>query len=303
LNHKNYRIDPLRANSILDAVKSEILTNTTDRNERKKKLKEEFVKICDNHFSVIIDCDWENEHNEKDLKSLKQQIIYCNAINRRATTPVHIYITSVGDKLRGLLTKANVFSWVSFHPHDEDYMKLQCFSNKTDENSNNDDTKRVKKLVYLTSDAEETLETLDDNTAYIIGGIVDRNRLKGVTYNKARHQNISTAKLPIKENYSLSSTHVLTVNHVFNILLEFRHTNCWKTAIQNVMPQRKGLKDHKEDNDDDNDEDNDDDNNEDNNDDDNIKDNDDTDNNNNNDNEDDDNDTEDVDNNDNDGAI
>jgi tRNA (guanine9-N1)-methyltransferase len=46
----------------------------------------------------------------------------------------------------------------------------------------------------LTSDAEETLETLDDNTAYIIGGIVDRNRLKGVTYNKARHQNISTAK-------------------------------------------------------------------------------------------------------------
>lgn len=31
---------------------------------------------------------------------------------------------------------------------------------------------------YLSGDAEESLETLDDNGVYIIGGIVDRNRHK-----------------------------------------------------------------------------------------------------------------------------
>lgn len=66
----------------------------------------------------------------------------------------------------------------------------------------------LKQLVYLTSDAEETLETLDPRCAYVIGGIVDRNRLKGATCNKASAQGIRTAKLPIKENFALSSTHL-----------------------------------------------------------------------------------------------
>jgi tRNA (guanine9-N1)-methyltransferase len=70
-------------------------------------------------------------------------------------------------------------------------MKLSCFSDKiidsNNDDNNEDKSNRIKKLVYLTSDAEHTLETLDDNTAYIIGGIVDRNRLKGVTYNKANN--------------------------------------------------------------------------------------------------------------------
>ena len=193
---------------------------------------------------------------------MKQQICYCNATNRRSATPVTLYVTSIGEKMRSLLTKANAYSWVSFHIHDEEYIQLPIFNNKN--NNNIKDNNKVKKLVYLTSDADDTLETLEDDAAYIIGGIVDRNRLKGVTYNKARLQGIATAKLPIKENYTLSSTHVLTVNHVFAILLQFRHTNCWKTAIENIMPTRKGKKGNNgEDN---NDEDN---NNEDNNDEDN----------------------------------
>lgn len=99
-----------------------------------------------------------------------------------------------------------------------------------------------KQLVYLTSDAEETIEQLDTNTAYIIGGIVDRNRHKGATFQKAQEQGVRTAKLPIKENFELSATHVLTVNHVFEILLNFHACGCWRTAIERVLPKRKGLK-------------------------------------------------------------
>ena len=49
---------------------------------------------------------------------------------------------------------------------------------------------------------------------YIIGGIVDHNRLKGVTYAKATQQGIATAKLPLDKCVAMgSATRVLTVNH------------------------------------------------------------------------------------------
>lgn len=97
-----------------------------------------------------------------------------------------------------------------------------------------------EKLVYLTSDSPNTLTTWDRSAIYIIGGIVDRNRLKGATYEKALAQGIATARFPLQEYVTLGSTPVLAVNHVFDILLEFQHTNDWRAAFAKVLPQRKG---------------------------------------------------------------
>ena len=48
------------------------------------------------------------------------------------------------------------------------------------------------------------------------------------------------AKLPIKGNYDMTSSHVLTVNHVFEILLTYQSNgNNWKDAFSKVIPNRK----------------------------------------------------------------
>ena len=41
------------------------------------------------------------------------------------------------------------------------------------------------KLVYLTADSPNLVDRLDPELTYIIGGIVDHNRYKELTFNKA----------------------------------------------------------------------------------------------------------------------
>lgn len=214
---------------------------TISRKERKESSKAEFKDLCLRNFTIIIDLNWEEHHTEKALKSLKQQVMYCYGFNKRHTLPALIHLTGLGPLLSEQLVAQNhADNWLGMKMTKSEYIEL------TDDYaiSYDDDVRagRKKQLVYLTSDAEETIEELDKNCAYIIGGVVDRNRLKGITYKKATAQGIRTAKLPIKENYSLSATHILTVNHVFEIMLNYGSSGGWKAAMEAVLPQRKHAK-------------------------------------------------------------
>jgi tRNA (guanine9-N1)-methyltransferase len=102
----------------------------------------------------------------------------------------------------------------------------------------------LKNVVYLTSDSETVLEDLDDDKIYVIGGIVDRNRLKRAAIERANLLGVATARLPIDEHlHAMASTRVLTCNQVFELLLRFReYSRNWKTALQNVLPSRKDAK-------------------------------------------------------------
>jgi tRNA (guanine9-N1)-methyltransferase len=233
-NSRSFRITAVSEITDADGVR-------ISRKERKEASKAEFSSLCLRNFTVIIDLNWEEHHTEKALKSLKQQVMYCYGFNKRHTLPSLIHLTGLGPLLSEQLVAQNhADNWLGMKMTRSEYISL------TDDYSlsYDDDVKAglKKQLVYLTSDAEETIESLDKNCAYIIGGVVDRNRLKGITYKKATAQGIRTAKLPIKENYALSATHILTVNHVFEILLNYGSTGGWKKAMEAVLPQRKHAK-------------------------------------------------------------
>ncbi|OAA73627.1 tRNA m(1)G methyltransferase domain containing protein [Cordyceps fumosorosea ARSEF 2679] len=85
-------------------------------------------------------------------------------------------------------------------------------------------------VVYLSSDSPYTLTRLEPGTTYVVGGLVDKNREKG----------IRTARLPIGEYMVMRSRQVLATNHVVAIMLRWLEHEDWGKAFLSVIPKRKG---------------------------------------------------------------
>ncbi|KAG9345517.1 hypothetical protein JZ751_008661 [Albula glossodonta] len=93
---------------------------------------------------------------------------------------------------------------------------------------------------------QESLETVDTDKVYILGGLVDESVQKKISYLKARANGVCTARLPIdeymvkKSNQKNFHSKILAINQVFDILLLFCDTGSWAQALGAGMPPGKG---------------------------------------------------------------
>jgi tRNA (guanine9-N1)-methyltransferase len=138
---------------------------------------------------------------------VSQQFSFCYNANRKSSTPCHVHITSFGGKTKkDIEGKFEYQKWKNVVVDEKPYIDL---FDRT-------------KLVYLTADSTNVLEDLNPEHYYIIGAIVDHNRLKNATKLLADQQGIATARLPIDEHLKLSTRKVLTINHgMFSPFLPF----------------------------------------------------------------------------------
>ncbi|KFO88808.1 tRNA methyltransferase 10 A, partial [Buceros rhinoceros silvestris] len=195
---------------------------SSEGNDRKRTRRE----IVPSTLRLIVDCSFDHLMVLKDVKKLHKQIQRCYAENRRAFHPVQFYLTSHGGQLKSNMNENDKgwVNWKDIQIRTEHYSEL------------------IKKedLVYLTSDSPDVLSELDEKKAYVIGGLVDHNHHKGITYKQAVEQGIGHAQLPLGNFVKMNSRKVLAVNHVFEIILAYLEKRDWKEAFFCVLPQRKG---------------------------------------------------------------
>ena len=207
----------------------------------KKQLKEEFKQKCKNGMKVIIDCDFEHLMNEQGNKSMVRQIVDLYSINKESSNPFRVILYGVGKQIKDGLEKSNYENWIGIEVYfKEDFPTFDKFIEEIlykDDKRPKDDIK--KNIFYLTADSENNIENIDNNATYIIGGIVDRNKYKGLTFNKAKELGINHGKFPIGDYLKLQSSQVLTTNHTFHILNEFSIKHDWKDAFVSIIPKRK----------------------------------------------------------------
>ncbi|KAI0856715.1 tRNA-methyltransferase-domain-containing protein [Xylaria cubensis] len=232
--------------------------------------------------AIIIDCQFERYMHEAELISLSSQVTRCYSDNRGARYPVHLYISSysgfikernetvlenqhlkwkgirlcegefteVANEAKESMTGPNAGEMIDLLQQGSSGESISCASSAP---ANTNRAKSAptpspeaedvdKSIVYLTADSPYTLSHLEPNTCYVIGGIIDKNREKGLCYQIARGKNVRTAKLPISEYMILQHRHVLATNHVLEIMLKWLETGDWGTAFLSVIPTRKGGK-------------------------------------------------------------
>ncbi|KAK7412750.1 hypothetical protein VNO78_04346 [Psophocarpus tetragonolobus] len=195
------------------------------RSQEKENKRERLSVAREQGQNVVVDLQFSHLMNPNEIHSLVQQIMYCYAVNGRCASPAHLWLTACDGEMDSALKRIPGFDKWIIEKENRSYIEALC--------------DRKEDLVYLTADSETVLEELDLKKIYVIGGLVDRNRWKGITLKKAEEQGIQTAKLPIGNFMKMSSSQVLTVNQVVEILLKFLETREWKTAFYAVIPQRK----------------------------------------------------------------
>ncbi len=232
--------------------------------------------------TVIIDCQFEKYMMDKELVSLCSQVTRCYSENRSAQFPVHTFVSSYAGAMKTRFETALVNqhqNWKGIHFREGDFMevageakelmagprggqniellekgrhgesislvdpaqesrKFKKFAPPPELEADDVD----KSVVYLTADSPYTLDRLEPNTCYVIGGIIDKNREKGLCYKMAREKKIRTAKLPIGEFMVMQSRHILATNHVMDIILKYLELGDWGAAFMKVIPTRKGGK-------------------------------------------------------------
>lgn len=196
------------------------------RSAKKAAELDDFKARCEKGTTVVLDLEWEDSMNQKEIKSLVQQVMYCYGSNRSASHPVRLVLSGLtkDSETSSKLRKMAGFEAWPIEVLDGPYV----------------DRFPREKLVYLTADTETVLQEFDREKVYVIGGIVDHNRLKGVTRAKADEQGIGTMQLPLGEHIEMGSfSRVLAVNHVLSIVLELQAGGKWRQVLEKCIPGRK----------------------------------------------------------------
>jgi tRNA (guanine9-N1)-methyltransferase len=176
---------------------------------------------------IAIDMGFDHLMNDKDVKNLIRQIERCYACNRRSANPFHMVLAGLSGKSQQRL--------------EESVEGYQNWKNVTFEKSAFQDLFDKDSIVYLAAESENVLSEIDPTKVYVIGGFVDHNHHKGLSFSEAVAAGFHHARLPIDEYIKLSSRKVLTVNHVYEILMAFSETGDWQESFLHVLPLRKGV--------------------------------------------------------------
>lgn len=166
---------------------------------KRKKLKQNKIDDSPNLVSVAVDFDYDELMDDKDIAKCAKQMLWVYTVNRKSTMPIKLHFTSIkaDGRMEKSLSRNDGYKNWDVKIHQQSYLDL--FDHKS--------------IVYLTSDSDNVLNELEPNTTYIIGGLVDHNHHKGLSFERAQKNGLRTARLPLSEHIEMKTRSVLTIVH------------------------------------------------------------------------------------------
>lgn len=166
---------------------------------KRKKLKLNKIEDSQNLVSVAIDFDYDDLMHDKDIAKCAKQMLWVYTENRKSEMPIRLHFTSIKEnsRIEKALDRNDGYKNWDVKIRREPYYDL------FDRNS----------IVYLSADSDNVLTELEPNAVYIIGGLVDHNHHKGLSFQRAQEQGLRTARLPLSEHIEMKTRVALTIVH------------------------------------------------------------------------------------------
>ncbi|KZC13008.1 RNA (guanine-9-)-methyltransferase domain-containing protein 2 [Dufourea novaeangliae] len=194
-----------------------------DLGPSRKALKKSTMADSNCKVGVTIDMSFDDLMIDKDVAKLTKQILRCYTLNRRALAPMQFSLTSFNGTSRMHMQKHNGYQHWDVKFYVESYLNVYP----------------KEKVIYLTSESENIINHLEHDCVYVIGGLVDHNSHKGLCHKLAKEAGVRHGRLPLDEFLQMKARKVLTVDHVFEILLRVSEGKTWQEAFLQVLPERK----------------------------------------------------------------
>ncbi|XP_034949336.1 tRNA methyltransferase 10 homolog A [Chelonus insularis] len=197
-------------------------SNNIDLGPSRKSLKKSTMADSTCGVTITIDMSFDDVMIDKDIAKLIKQILRCYSLNRRALAPVQFSLTNFNGRSQREMEKHNGYQHWDVNFFSDSYKEIY----------------KDKNIIYLTSESENFIEALNDDTVYVIGGLVDHNSHKGLCHKLAKESNIQHGRLPLDKFLKMTARKVLTIDHVFEILLRITEKKTWQEAFLQVLPIR-----------------------------------------------------------------
>lgn len=128
----------------------------------RKELKNCKMSTSKCKIRLVLDFSFDDLMSPKDIAKCVSQVLRCYSLNRRSQDPMQFYVVNFNGKSKEEMTKHNGYQKWDVHFHSESYLDL--FPKES--------------LVYLTSDSDNVIHSLEDDKVYIVGALVDHNAHK-----------------------------------------------------------------------------------------------------------------------------
>lgn len=179
-------------------------------------------------MTVVIDCGFENIMSTRELQSLAMQLNYVHLRMKKTDNLYRLALVNYKGSFVEYSKARNIPNWwfADLIPGDlTDYIAERDIL--------------PSKVVYLSPDSEEELQTFEDDVMYVIGGIVDNMIYPFQSVEKAKSIKVKSMKLPLEEFRKINHFRpCLNINTVFDIIDGYRTTKDMTTAILDSLPDR-----------------------------------------------------------------
>ncbi|KAG6617325.1 tRNA (guanine-N(1)-)-methyltransferase [Phytophthora cinnamomi] len=196
---------------------------STDKEEALQRLQRAAATDSANQ-RIAIDLGFDSIMNDKEIRSLANQLKLSYGAIKQMPDPFQLLLCNPSEQLEHSLERFGASNW---------HIQWRRGADSVAEHFS------PEELVYLSPDSPNVLEKMDPTKIYVIGGIVDKSRKKGATLDAATDAGITTVRLPIQENIPERLDHILNVNTVVDVLINFRELGDWSRTLEIALPQRK----------------------------------------------------------------